>query len=167
MATKKEVRDMSPAEKEAFHQQAEARIKTFSYRRPEMGQRPKEFAPLCRSELLRIVVQVIKDGGENNLHYHTHSDTTWMVLRGRARFYGVDDKVLGELGPHEGILLPGGSRYWFEKVGDDEYLEILQMIGIESNTVAPPERINLERHKAWMQDDYLQVYEQGPVVAQK
>ena len=73
-----------------------------------------------------------------------------MVLGGRVRFYGVDDVVLAELGPHEGIFLPGGSRYWFEKVGDDD-LEILQMVGISGGVSA--ERINVESHKKWMDGD--------------
>jgi mannose-6-phosphate isomerase-like protein (cupin superfamily) len=53
-----------------------------------------------------------------------------MVLRGRARFYGVDDVLLAELGPNEGIFIPGGARYWFEKTGDED-LEILQMVGLD------------------------------------
>ena len=151
---------MSAAEKEAFHRDAESRIKTFSYRTPAENGQVKQIANLFRSDLIRLNVQIVTEGGENNLHYHTGGDNCWMVLRGAARFYGVDDKLLGEFGANEGILLPGGSRYWFEKAGD-EVLEILQIVCKESRA-AKTERINLEKHKDWMTDDYLQLYEKVP-----
>jgi hypothetical protein len=66
--------------------------------------------------------------------------------------------VIAELGPNEGILLPGGARYWFEKVGPGD-LELLQMIGIERSS-GSDQRINVERHKDWMESDkFLKVYE--------
>ncbi len=144
-------------EKEAFHQDAESRIQTFSYRKPQDEDRVKQFASLIRSDLIRLSVQIVKEGGENNLHYHTGGDNCWMVIRGGARFYGVGDKLLGEFGPNEGILLPGGSRYWFEKTGDGD-LEILQIVCKESRS-AQTQRINLEKHKDWMTEDSLRVYD--------
>ncbi|HXP29929.1 MAG TPA: hypothetical protein VN832_02485 [Stellaceae bacterium] len=154
-----DVKSMSPEEKEQFHQAAEARIATFAYRPPAASDKVKEVIPLCRSDLGRVYVQVVREGGENNLHYHVNSDTCWTVLRGRARFYGVDDKLLGEFGPYQGILIPGGSRYWFEKAGE-EPLEILQMVGIDK-AKGDDRRINLERHKEWMSDTFLQVYDKS------
>ena len=145
------------ADKEAFHRDAEARIRTFSYRAPPDNGQVKQIAPLFRSDLIRLSVQVVKEGGENNLHYHTGGDNCWLVLKGRARFYGVGDTLLGEFGVNDGILLPGGSRYWFEKVGD-ETLEILQIVCKETRS-AKTERINLDQHKDWMTDASLQVYE--------
>ncbi len=153
---------MTAEEKEAFHRDAEARIQTFSYAKPEtFGDRmPKQFISLFRSDLIRLAVQVVKEGGENNLHYHTGGDNAWMVLKGRTRFYGVGDKLIGEFGPNEGILLPGGSRYWFEKVGDED-LEVLQIVCKETRG-AETKRINLDQHKDWMTDGFLQVYDKQP-----
>lgn len=148
---------MSPEGKEAFHRDAEARIQTFSYRKPSEGGAVKQFASLIRSDLIRLSVQIVKEGGENNLHYHTGGDNAWMVLKGRARFYGVGDELLGEFGPNDGLLLPGGARYWFEKAGDED-LEILQIVCKESRA-AQTQRINLDRHKAWMTAETLQVYD--------
>src|ERR1700691_4318783 len=139
---------MSAAEKEVFHRDAEARIKTFSYRTPAENGEVKQIINLFGSDLIRLNVQIVKEGGENNLHYHTGGDNCWMVLRGAARFYGVGDKLLGEFGTNEGILLPGGSRYWFEKIGNED-LEILQIVCRESRT-AQTTRVNLEKHKDWM-----------------
>jgi len=151
---------MSAAEKEAYHRDAEARIRTFSYKKPAENGEVKQIANLFRSDLIRLNVQIVTEGGENNLHYHTGGDNCWMVIRGGARFYGVGDTLIGEFGPNEGILLPGGSRYWFEKVGNED-LEILQIVCRESRT-SKTERINLDTHKEWMTDDFLKVYEKAP-----
>lgn len=157
-----DAKKMTAEERESFHRDAEAKISTFSYQKPaEQKDRDgqpmvKQVAQLLRSDLVRIGVQIVKEGGENNLHYHTGGDTCWMVLKGAARFYGVGDKLIGELGPHGGILLPGGARYWFEKVGPED-LEILQIV-CKENRGAQTQRINLDAHKDWMTDGFLQVY---------
>jgi mannose-6-phosphate isomerase-like protein (cupin superfamily) len=149
-------------EKEAFHRAAEAKIKPFKYETPADTGRPKDVTSLLRGSLLKVTVQTVRDGGENNLHYHTKSETAWMVLSGRVRFYGVGDALLGEFGPHEGIFLPGGARYWFEKTGPDD-LELLQMVGIDRTGDGKAARINVDAHKDWMSDSaYLQVYEETP-----
>ncbi len=153
-----EMARLSAPEKEAFHRSAEAGVTTFSYA-PTAPVGPKDIVPLVRTGLLKVAVQVVHEGGENNLHYHLNSDTTWLVLRGNVRFYGPGDELIAELGPEEGIAIPGGARYWFEKVGPDD-LEILQMVAFD-RAQGKPERINLEAHKDWMHDDQLRVYETG------
>ncbi len=155
MTTLAELKALDADAREAYHRAAEARIKTFRYAPPPPSERPKQVVRLARTDLLKVSVQVVKDGGENNLHFHVHSDSTWVVLKGRARFYGPGDALLGEFGTHEGILLPGGARYWFEKVGD-ETLEILQIVGLEPGAVE--QRVNIDAHKAWMTGDRFQVY---------
>ena len=154
---------LSAEQKEAFHREAEAKIRTFAYEKPPDAKdrdghtMVKQIANVVRGDLMRLNVQIVKEGGENNLHYHTGGDTVWLVLKGAARFYGVGDKLLGEFGPQGGILLPGGSRYWFEKVGSDD-LEILQIVAKESRQ-AQTARINLDQHKDWMTEDRLQIYD--------
>ena len=144
-------------DKEAIHRAAEAKVKTFSYKPPEVIERVKEIVQLTQTPNVRINVQVVKEGGENNLHYHTNSDGVWIVLRGSAKFYGPGDALIGDLGVHEGITLPGGSRYWFEKTSE-EALEILQIVAVHDATKKTA-RINLEQHKDWMTDGFLQQYE--------
>jgi mannose-6-phosphate isomerase-like protein (cupin superfamily) len=156
----KELAQLSPEEREAFHQSAEARITTHSYVTPPSSGNPKDFAQVVKSGMLRVNVQIVHEGGENNLHYHLNSESAWMVLRGRARFYGVGDALLADLGPHETIFLPGGSRYWFEKSGDGD-LEILQMISQGGDGDL---RVNVDRHKDWMTETNLQQYVE-PVTA--
>lgn len=146
---------MAPAEKEAYHRAAEARIRTIEYVRPQ-SDKVKDVAWLMQSPELVVAVQVVKDGGENNLHYHINADQVYFVLKGRVRFTGVDG-VLGEAGPQQGIVVPGGARYWFEKVGSED-LEVLQLVFKSGKS----ERINIESHKTWMEDDAtLTIYEPG------
>jgi mannose-6-phosphate isomerase-like protein (cupin superfamily) len=109
------------------HRQAEADPLTFAYSKPSGVNAGKGFVSLGRKDIVRGAVQVVKKhGGENNLHYHTTSASFWMVLKGRVRFYGPDDVLIGEFGPHEGTITPRYSRYWFENAGDED-LEILQV----------------------------------------
>ena len=109
------------------HEAAEADPLTFSYAKPDGVNAGKGFVSLGRRDIVRGAVQVVKKhGGENNLHYHTSSASFWMVLKGRVRFYGPGDVVIGEYGPHEGTITPRYARYWFENVGEED-LEILQV----------------------------------------
>ena len=98
---------------------------SFKYQTPAV-ERGKTIVWLARTDILFADVQVLKDGGETNLHSHSHLDGFWMVLSGRARFYGEGDALIAELGKHEGVLLPRGTKYWFESVGP-EPLEVLQI----------------------------------------
>lgn len=142
-------RSMSPEEREEHHQAAEKQIFSFRYDKPVPNGRPKQNTWLVRRPLMQFVIQCVREGGENNLHYHTKSETTWFVLRGQARFEGTGGAILGELGPNEGIVIPGGSRYKFTKVGDED-LEIAQFVAIEEPQQGESERINLEAHREWM-----------------
>lgn len=103
-------------------------VSVYSYQKPDASA-AKARVRLVKSDLVGAAVQIVKkDGGENNLHYHTTADTFWMVLKGRVRFYGPGDVLIGEFGPMEGTITPRYARYWFENAGEDE-LELLQVTG--------------------------------------
>ncbi len=144
-------------EKEKIHLEAESRVHTFSYRAPDALGRVKEMVNMVRTPNVQVQVQVVSEGGENNLHYHTNSDGVWMVLKGAAKFYGPGDEIIGDLKEMDGIVLPGGTRYWFETTGDVP-LEILHITAVE-NSQTKHQRINVEKHKGWMTEEALQVYE--------
>jgi mannose-6-phosphate isomerase-like protein (cupin superfamily) len=97
----------------------------FKYEKPETD-RPKANVVLSRTDISLGAVQVVRTGGETNLHAHKHMEGFWFVLAGRARFYTDNDEIVAELGKHEGVLIPRGYRYWFEAIEDEE-LEILQV----------------------------------------
>jgi mannose-6-phosphate isomerase-like protein (cupin superfamily) len=131
------------------HLTAEKKVTSYSYKTPTGVNSAKGRVNLGKSDIVRGVVQIVKkNGGENNLHYHTTSASFWMVLKGRVRFYGPGDVLIGEFGPHEGTMTPRYARYWFENVGEED-LEILQVgayaDGAESSgrTDAAPQRYNI------------------------
>ncbi len=119
-------------------------LQTFSYKKPDNLPRGKGIVQLAKSDLIRGRVQVVREGGENNLHSHVGMDGFWMVLAGKVKFYGPGDVLIGEFGKHEGILVPRGAQYWFESSGDED-LEILQMAGFEKGVKT--QRIDVEAQK--------------------
>jgi mannose-6-phosphate isomerase-like protein (cupin superfamily) len=92
-------------------------------------------------------VQVVKSGGENNLHSHTGEDAFWFVLNGRVKFYGEGDKVIADLQKGQGFLIPRGFNYWFESASD-EPLEVIRVGALDQNK--PNQRVNLAALKPWM-----------------
>lgn len=116
---------------------AEAGIANFAFDRPDMDipTGRKLHVKLATTESCRASIQVLNKGGENNLHYHPNMDLIYMVLKGTVRFYGVDDKLLGEYGVHQGIKMPQYARYWFESVGDEEAW-LLQIAGYPKGAAA-------------------------------
>jgi mannose-6-phosphate isomerase-like protein (cupin superfamily) len=103
----------------------------FKYETPDY-EGGRATAWLCKSELLRGSVAILKEGGETNLHSHAGNDGFWMVFRGRARFYGEGDVLVADLGPMDGVLIPHGFKYWFES-SSEEPLEILHIAALAQN----------------------------------
>ena len=101
--------------------------RAFKYVKPEFKRgHPTSMVSLARTNRMWARIQVHSKGGEIGLHAHKHLDGFWMVIKGRARFYTEGDVVIAEAGPLEGVLLPRGYWYRFEKIGDED-LEILQV----------------------------------------
>lgn len=125
----------------------------FSYKKPEAFKGVKAGILLGQTDLVRARVQIIRDGGANNLHWHAGVDTVWMVLKGRVRFYGPDNEVIADLGVHEGMITPRGTQYWFESAGEDE-LELLQIAAYEKG--ARPRKIDIEP-LAFPRSEYPQI----------
>jgi mannose-6-phosphate isomerase-like protein (cupin superfamily) len=125
--------------------------KVMRYERPELEEgQPKAVKMLGRTDRAFFAVQLVKEGGENNLHSHAHVDGFWFVLSGRARFYTTDDELLGDFGPLEGVVIPRGYPYWFESAGD-EPLELLQFEASDEAFGQPNEdRVDHAPQKAWM-----------------
>jgi mannose-6-phosphate isomerase-like protein (cupin superfamily) len=114
--------------------QPSTRMKTFRYFAPENLKRDRALVPLVKTQSLLSMVQIFRGGGgEQEMHLHTAMDGFWFVLAGRARFYGEGDELVADLGPHEGILVPAGAKYWFE-AGECEQLELLQVEAVDHRT---------------------------------
>jgi mannose-6-phosphate isomerase-like protein (cupin superfamily) len=124
----------------------EREAQLFKYEKPEFDGVKKSLM-VCNSDLMRVHLQVVKTGGENNLHTHTGEDAFWLVLGGAVRFYGEGDKVIAELQKHDGILIPRGFKYWFESASD-EALEIVRVAARDQNV--ENKRVNEAPLKQWM-----------------
>lgn len=81
---------------------------------------------LAKTDFIRAEVQILGPGGANNLHTHSGNDGFWLVLAGRVRFYGEGSEPVAEVGPMQGALVPHGTKYWFEPVGDEQ-VELLHV----------------------------------------
>ena len=100
------------------------------YEKPDdLPERGRVRVGLAQGDIVEVGVQILRVGGENRLHSHHHREGFWFVLRGRARFYTTDDEILGEFGPHEGVVIPRDFPYWFESCSADD----LEMLQVESN----------------------------------
>jgi mannose-6-phosphate isomerase-like protein (cupin superfamily) len=124
----------------------EREAQLFKYEKPEFDGVKKSLM-VCNSDLMRVHLQVVKTGGENNLHTHTGEDAFWLVLGGAVRFYGDGDTVIAELQKHDGILIPRGFKYWFESASD-EPLEIVRVAARDQNV--ENKRVNEAPLKQWM-----------------
>jgi mannose-6-phosphate isomerase-like protein (cupin superfamily) len=111
----------------ARHDAADAMSTTFAYAKPQGFDAARAAVKLAETDIMRARVVVLKTGqGENNLHYHTRSDSFWMIVRGKAAFYGPDDELIGEFGPLQGMTTPRYFRYWFKNAGEED-LEMLHV----------------------------------------
>ena len=122
--------------------------KAFKYQTPEFDGVKKSMV-VCSSDLMKVMVQVVKDGGENNLHSHTGDDAFWYVMSGAVKFYGEGDEVIGEFNKGEGILIPRGFKYWFES-SSSEPLEILRVTAKDQKV--ENQRVDHSAQKQWMVD---------------
>jgi len=81
---------------------------------------------LFKSDRAVSEVQIFEKGANNRLHSHLSEDGVWIVLEGQATFFGEGDRVMAELVRFQGLLIPAGTKYWFESTGD-EPLQILRV----------------------------------------
>src|SRR5918999_3034120 len=99
--------------------------KVFKYQTPQFDG-VKKTLQVCNSDLMKVQVQVVKDGGENNLHSHTGDDAFWYVMSGAVKFYGEGDEIIGEFKKGEGILISRGFKYLVENSSSGP-LEVLRV----------------------------------------
>jgi mannose-6-phosphate isomerase-like protein (cupin superfamily) len=110
-------------------------VQTFKYPGPQ-GAGGRDRAEGVRSFLMvenaRVIstVQVFQKGRGAGLHADPTEDGYWLVLGGRALFYGEGEHgekaLIAELGRNEGVYVPAGIKYAFENPAD-EPLEFLRV----------------------------------------
>ncbi|MEM1172191.1 MAG: cupin domain-containing protein [Cyanobacteria bacterium P01_H01_bin.35] len=88
---------------------------------------------------MSVRIKCYAQGGENVLHSHPGEDHTFVVLAGKARFFGKDGEV-GVFTKNQGILLPRGSFYNFQTCGDEPLVSL--RVGAEKEKI-PVNRIGV------------------------
>jgi len=91
---------------------------------------------LAETDNMQIRLKVYASGGENTLHAHTSEDHSFVILQGRARFYGKDGKHT-DIGPNQGIVLPAGAYYKFEAISDEELVLLRMRAKVPGAPAAP------------------------------
>jgi uncharacterized RmlC-like cupin family protein len=80
-------------------------LKRISYAKPILtGLRG--ISTLAATNVLSAIVQTLAPGARQGLHAHGSYDGFYFVLAGRARFYGQNNELFAEIGPHEAVLVP-------------------------------------------------------------
>jgi len=90
----------------------------------------RDIVPLAETENLWTWIKVYASGGENVLHAHVNEDHMFVVLNGRAKFYGPN-KEEKELGRNEGLMLPAGTSYYFNCTSEEPL--VLLRVGSRAN----------------------------------
>ena len=83
--------------------------------KPQLLASGKQVTMLAGDDLLKGTVMVADSGGETVVHAHQAMDQLFLVLAGEATFYKSLDEVVAVVGPMEGVFVPRGTTYWYEK----------------------------------------------------
>jgi mannose-6-phosphate isomerase-like protein (cupin superfamily) len=90
---------------------------------------------LAEAHGFQVRIKCYAAGGENALHTHPDEDHTFVVLAGRARFWGPEGEI-ATLERNQGILLPRGAFYRFESCADEPL--VLLRVGARTGQAAIP-----------------------------
>src|ERR1700759_2128058 len=96
-------------------------LKRISYAKPALAGL-RGISTLASTDILSAIVQTLAPGARPGLHAHGSYDGFYFVLAGRARFYGRNNELFAEIGPHEAVLVPRNTPYAFEAAGDEVQL---------------------------------------------
>lgn len=80
--------------------------------RAQLPEKGRGSALLAATDRMWVNLKTYAEGGENTLHAHANEDHAFIILQGRATFYGPDGESV-TFGRNEGLLLPRGCKYYF------------------------------------------------------
>ena len=115
---------------------------TFDLKELELLSSGRTTQVLAKTDMVTVTGKVYAEGGENALHTHVKQDHGFLVLAGEATFHDEND-TLRVVGPHEGILLPAGTYYWFQSTGDTN-LVMMRFSGETEPGIKYDDRIDLD-----------------------
>lgn len=110
----------------------EAHLEEHDLRHPQMfklrARLPSQgrgSALVAATDRMWVNLKTYAQGGENTLHAHPNEDHVFIVLQGKAIFYGPDGESV-TFSRNEGILFPRGCSYYFH-ADESEPLVLLRV----------------------------------------
>lgn len=120
----------------------EAHLKEHDLRHPQMfklrARLPSQgrgSALVAATDRMWVNLKTYAEGGENTLHAHPNEDHVFIVLQGKAIFYGPEGES-ATFSRNEGILLPRGCSYYFH--ADESEPLVLLRVGCVVDAEKPP-----------------------------
>jgi mannose-6-phosphate isomerase-like protein (cupin superfamily) len=105
---------------------AESNLPSFFHIRAKLPKEGRTNQVLGASRNMNVVLKTYASGGENELHAHSNEDHVFVVMQGKAVFYGPRGEKR-EVGRNDCVLLPAFSLYWFHAKEDAEPLVMLRI----------------------------------------
>ncbi len=114
---------------------------TFFKLKAQLLDQGRTNAILAATDNMEARLKVYASGGENALHTHVNEDHMFVIMQGRARFYGPDGEER-EIGPKEGIMVPAGAYYYFQATSEEPL--VLLRVGARAAPGDRKDRRNIE-----------------------
>lgn len=92
-------------------------------------------ALVAATDRMWVNLKTYAQGGENTLHAHPNEDHVFIVLQGKAVFYGPEGES-ASFSRNEGVLLPRGCAYSFH--ADEAEPLVLLRVGCVFDAEKPP-----------------------------
>jgi quercetin dioxygenase-like cupin family protein len=128
--------------------------------RAELPDQGRTNIVLGATPLLSVVLKTYASGGENEMHAHPNEDHLFVILQGRAKFYGPNDEMR-IVDKNECVLLPRNSFYWFQAIEGEEALVMLRVGAALDPALDPLDRIDPDGRPF---DGYSEANKEIPVV---
>lgn len=120
----------------------EAHLKEHDLRHPQLfrlrARLPSQgrgSALVAATDRMWVNLKTYASGGENTLHAHPNEDHVFIVLQGKAIFYGPEGESV-TFSRNEGIMLPRGVSYYFH--ADESEPLVLLRVGCVFDASKPP-----------------------------
>lgn len=108
-ATTGSVLDSTIREFRAKYDVEEPQLFKLKTRLPKKG---RGSALMAATDRMWVTLKTYAEGGENTLHAHPNEDHTFIILQGKATFFGPEGESV-TFSRNEGIMLPHGCKYHF------------------------------------------------------
>ncbi|MBJ3777098.1 cupin domain-containing protein [Acuticoccus mangrovi] len=92
---------------------AETEGPTFFRLRATLPEQGRTEIPMAAGKTMSVILKTYAGLGENELHRHPNEEHVFVILQGKATFYGPDGETK-TVGPNEGVFLPGTAFYRFQ-----------------------------------------------------